>query len=142
SVNPYWSRWQWASVSPGVTARPPRSTTRHPGGRSLRMWRSLPTAATRPSRIRSAWAWGNCGSRVWMRPLTRANGSGPADRSDLGPAVIPQGLPHRRPGQDVGGIDDRYVQVVGAHHQGQLGAAQDDGLGPAADQIVSGVQHP
>src|SRR3712207_2099670 len=49
--------WTWVSISPGISVRPPRSTTR--GSTPFGVARSRPTAATRPSTtstsVRSCW---------------------------------------------------------------------------------------
>ena len=71
--------WAWASLSPGITTRPSRSTRVAPGDAAARMSPLVPTCTIRSPRISTASAQGWFGSMVKNRPLwSTRSGSAPA----------------------------------------------------------------
>src|SRR5688572_18053474 len=79
--------WLWASMMPGMTVLPRRSTTLRPPPRRTTL---LPTASKRPLRMRSCETTRPAASIVWIRPLIKPRSTAaPAVRGTWALIVVP-----------------------------------------------------
>ena len=75
-VFPARSRCMWLSISPGVTALPPRSIRLRAGPASRPMSALVPTATMRSPRMATAWAIVKRSSTVTIFPFDRIRSGG------------------------------------------------------------------